>query len=250
MSSGTAPGARRLSKLFDDDRLDVYLMILIVDFFVSGISLLYFRGKLDTLNAIISTMELIVYATPGVVLVSLQHQDPGLFRRRRYSILAEAGFVLIAVIFFLAGWNLLWPGMAALTVGCLLLFGLPLLAPTSRWYDAKAHATQFRQLRTIRQLRANPAAASATLLLGFFAMLTLVSLPFKDAGPKHPELLAAELWSVIPLAGLAVIVFRLLVKLSRQYMEEHPPTLPTLALAPKPAGSAPSPPHAATEQNG
>lgn len=243
-----------LRKLFGDDRLDVYWLILIVDFFVSGILfgilLLCFDRNLSMFNHTMSIMVLIIYAIPGVVLASLRHQNPGLFPGRRYSILAEVGFVSIAVIFFLAGWNVLWPGMTVLTVSCLLLFGLPLLAPASRWYDAKAHATQFRQLRTIRQLRTNPAAASAALLFGFFAMLTLASRPFRNNKLTH---LPGGLWSPMPVvlvAVLAVIVFRLLVKLSRQYMKEHPPTLPTLAPAPKSAGSAPLPPQAATGQSG
>lgn len=243
----------RLRKLFGDDRLDVYWLILIVDFFVSGILLLCFGDHLYVFNTFTGIMTLVIYATPGVVLASLRHRDPGLFPMRRYSILAGVGFVSIAVIFFLAGWDVLWPGMAALTVSCLLLFGLPLLAPGSRWYDAKAHAAQFRQLRTIRQLRANPAAASAALLFGFFAMLTLASLPFYIVRQSHhaaATVTAAESWSAIPVAVLAVIIFRLLVKLSRQYMEEHPPTLPTLSPAPKSAGSVPSPLQTATEQSG
>lgn len=242
----------RLRKLFGDDRLDVYWLILIVDFFVSVIWLLCFRKNLSALSNITSIMLLVIYATPGVVLASLRRQDPGLFPGRRYSILAEAGFVSIAVTFFLTDWYVLWRGMAALTAGCLLLFGLPLAASASRWYDAKAHVAQFRQLRTIRQLQKNPAAASAALLFGFFAVLTATSPivegvhpPVQGSGVQLP---AVQLLSAVPVAVLAVIVFRLLVKLSRQYMKEHPPTLPTLASAPRPAG--PVPPQAATEQSG
>lgn len=231
----------RLRKAFGDDRLDLYWLILVVDLFVSGIWLLCFGGNWTVLSDITSILALVVYATPIVVLASLRSKDKKLFPGRRYSILPEAGFVSIAVIFFLTGWDNLWQGMAALTVGCLLLFGLPLVVPASRWYDAKAHATQFRRLRT------SPSARAAAVLFGYFTLSMFASLVVTRAWPTHP---AAALWSAIPLAVLAVIAFRWLVTLSVRYMAEHPPTLPTPVPAAKPVTPAPSSPRAVTEQSG
>jgi amino acid transporter len=208
----------RLRKLFGDDRLDVYWLILGVDVFISIMWLLCTTGNWSVLSDLTTVVALVVYATPSVILASLRRHDPGLFPGRRYSILAEAGFVLLAVVFFMAGWNLQWQGMATLTAGCLLLFGLPLVVPASRWYDAKAHAAQFRHLRT------SPSAASAAILFGYFALSALEALVIQCVWGTR---LAAELWGAVPIAVLAVFAFRRLVDLSARYMDEHPPTLPT-----------------------
>jgi amino acid transporter len=208
-----------LRKLFGDDRLDVYWLILIVDLFVSAVALLCFGGKWSVLSAITTILALIVYSTQSVVLASLRRWQPGRFPKPWYSALAGFGFVSIAVIFFLAGWDVLWQGMAALTVGCLLLFGLPLVLPASRWYDATAHAVWFRQTRT------NPAARSAVLLFSFFAGLALASLVVRQVWPAH----AAKAWDAAGLAVIGVLAwytFRQLVDLSVGHMRQHPPTLP------------------------
>jgi amino acid transporter len=221
----------RLRKLFGDDRLDVYWLILVVDLLVSTVALLCFGGKWSVLSAITTTLALIVYSTQSVVLASLRCREPERFPRPWYSALAEVGFVSIAVIFFLAGWDLLWQGMAALTVGCLLLFGLPLGLSASRWYDATAHAVGFRQART------NPAAQSAALLFVFFAGLALASLVVKQVWPAH----AAKAWDAAGLAVIAVLAwftFRQLVDLSVGYMRQHPPTLPEAMPVAGPAGPA------------
>jgi amino acid transporter len=217
----------RLRKLFGDDRLDVFWLILIVDFIISGISLLCVRAEWPVLGTIASSLALVVYVTPSVTLASLRRLSPTLFPRRRYSILAWASFVSIGVIFYLTGWDLLWQGMAALTVGCLLLFGLPLMARASRWYDAKPYAVQFRQLRT------NPAAQSAIILFGYFTVVMLASLASKYVWTGT----MATVTGAMAVAVLAVIVFRRLIALSVQYMEEHSPTLPT----PEPGSAAPVP---------
>lgn len=219
----------RLRKLFGDDRLDVFWLILIVDFVISGISLLCVRAEWSVLGTIASNLALVVYVTPSVTLASLRRLRPALFPRRRYSILAWASFVSIGVIFYLTGWDPLWQSMAALTVGCLLLFGLPLVARASRWYDAKPYAVQFRQLRT------NPAAQSAIILFGYFTVVMLVSLANKYA--LHSPI--AKLSGAIPVAVLAVIVFRRLIALSVLYMEDHSPTLPTPVPAPRSAAPVP-----------
>ncbi|SHM84279.1 APC family permease [Actinacidiphila paucisporea] len=223
-------GHGRLRRLFGEDRLDVYWLILIVDFVISGVALLCFGGKWSVLGDIDTVLALVVYATPSVVLASLQRRDPRLFPRRRSRVLATTAFVSSAVIFYLAGWDVLWPGMAALTAGCLLLFALPLAAPASRWYDAKAHAVQLRHLRT------SPAARSAALLYGYFAFATVASSANRFLWPAHP---LVKLVSAVPLAVLAVVVFRQMVTLSVRYMDDHAPTLPTPA---PPDGAVASPP--------
>jgi|HubBroStandDraft_6_1064221.scaffolds.fasta_scaffold75198_2 amino acid transporter len=212
-------GSRRLRKLFGDDRLDVYWLILIVDLLVSAVALLSSRGDWFVLSTLTTVLALIAYSTQSVVLAALRRWEPGRFPRVWYSVLAEFGFVLIAVIFFLAGWDQLWKGMAVLTGGCLLLFGLPLALKSSRWYDATAHAVWFRQART------KPAARSAVLLFGLFAVLTLASLVAKHAWPVH----AAKAWDAAGLAVVAVLAsatFHQLVNLSVAHMRQHPPTLP------------------------
>jgi amino acid transporter len=222
----------RLRKLFGDDRLDVFWLILIVDFVIGGIALLCVHGEWVTLGAVTSSLALVVYVTPSVALASLRRLRPQLFPRRRYSILAEASFVSIGVIFYLTGWDALWPGMVALAVGCLLLFGLPLAARGSRWYDAKPYAVQFRQLPT------NPAAQSATILFGYFMVVMLAALVSNCVWPKQP---VDRLWVAIPVAVLAVIAFRRLIALSVRYMEEHAPTLPTPVPEPRSATPVPLP---------
>lgn len=225
-------GRGRLRRLFGEDRLDVYWLILIVDFVISGVALLCFGGKWSVLGDIDTVLALVVYATPSVVLASLQRRDPRLFPRRRSRVLATTAFVSSAVIFYLAGWDVLWPGMAALTAGCVLLFALPLVAPASRWYDAKAHAAQLRRVRT------NPAARSAALLYGYFAVATAASSANRFLWPSHP---LVKLVSAVPLAVLAVVVFRQMVTLSVRYMGDHAPTLPTPA--PRDGAVASPPPH-------
>ncbi|MFC4033437.1 APC family permease [Streptomyces polygonati] len=233
--STIALGRGRLARLFGDDRLDVYWLILFVDLVVSALALLAFGGKWSVLGHITTVLALVVYATPSVVLASLQLRSPQLFPRRRSRFLATTGFVSCAVIFYLAGWDLLWPGMTALTAGCLLLFALPLVAPASRWYDAKAYAAQLRYVRT------NPAARSAALLYGYFMVATAASSANRFLWPSHP---LVKLASAIPLAVLAVLVFRQLVAQSVRYMEKNAPTFPTPAPVTKAAD--PSTPHQPT----
>jgi amino acid transporter len=222
-----------LRKLFGDDRLDVYWLILIVDLFASEIALLCFGGNWKVLGNITSILALVVYSTQSVVFASLRRLEPRRFPRLRYAILAEVGFVLIGVTFCLVDSTVLWQGMAALTVGCLLLLGLPLVLPASRWYDATAHAAWFRQLRT-----KNPSVRSAALLLGYFAVLALASLVHNHVwhGPTSKALDMAGLAALAVIAVLAWLTFRRLVTLSERYMAQHPPTLPTPLSPPGRAG--------------
>lgn len=148
--------------------------------------------------------------------------------------LAAVGFVMISVIFFLLGWEQLWPGMATLTGGCLLLFSLPLVArrpPWARWYDVdpEADAAKFLQWR-------NPAPQSALVLFGYFSLSTLASLLSKYAWPGN---LGAELGIAAILAVLAWLSFSRLVELSVKYMEDNRPKLPDAM--PSAAGPGPTP---------
>lgn len=206
------------------ERLDVYWLILLIDFLLSVVALLCFAGRWIELGAVPSILALVVYATPSVVLAALHRtkQVPVPLSGWRRG-LPEVAFVLIAVIYFLAGWDLLWPGMVALTVGCVVLFALPVVAAGARWYDATAYVGQFRKTRK------SPAAKSAVVLSGFFAVLAFASLPDKYVGPKHPVIVLA---SAGPVVILAIVAFRWLVSLSVEYMADNPPTLPNSATAP------------------
>ncbi|MBR7832890.1 APC family permease [Actinospica durhamensis] len=208
----------RLRRLVGE-RLDVYWLILIVDFVISTVALLCMDGNWIVLGSITTVLALVVYVTPSVVLAALGRGARRDTVRRRHRVLAEAAFVSIAVIFLLAGWDRLWPGMTALTVGCVLLFGMPKWADGRRWYDARLHAPQLLRLRGEH---AN-SARSAWLLYGFFGVITLVSLLNEFVWPTH---LAVRLATAVPVAALAAVVFRALVDLSEQYMAVHPPTLP------------------------
>jgi hypothetical protein len=132
--------------------------------------------------------------------------------------------------------------MAALTVGCVLLFGLPLLLRSSRWYEATAHAVWLRQVRT------NPAARSAVLLFGFYTALALGSLVAKKVWPVH----AGMAWNAAGLAVIAVLAratFRQLADLSMKHMVQHKPTLPEAM--PMARHAAPPPSRgSATEKSG
>jgi amino acid transporter len=209
----------RLRRLFGE-RLDVYWLILIVDFFISTLALLVVDGNWVVLSSVTSILALVVYATPSVVLAALRRGAHKGELRFRHHVLAETAFVSIAVIFLLAGWDRLWPGMAALTASCALLFGMPKWAEGRRWYDARLHAPQLLRLRGEHSY----SARSALVLYGFFGVTTLISLLNKYAWPRHP---AVELCTALPVAVLAAVCFHWLVRLSEEYMKVHAPTLPT-----------------------
>jgi amino acid transporter len=220
----------RLRRLVGE-RLDVYWLILLVDFVISTAALLCMDGNWSVLGSITTVLALVVYVTPSVVLAALGRGARRDTVRLRHRVLAEAAFISIAVISLLAGWGRLWPGMTALTVGCVLLFGMPKWADGRRWYDARLHAPQLLRLRGEH---AN-SARSAWLLYGFFSVITLVSLLNEFVWPTH---LAVRLATAVPVAALAAVVFRALVDLSEQYMAVHPPTLPPPMRAPDGADGA------------
>ena len=215
------PGGRLgLRRLFGE-RLDVYWLILFWDCCLSAALLLLFHGNWVSLSSITSVLALVVYATPGVVLAALYRREGRTDARARlYQVLARAAFVAIAVVYFLADWHHLWPGLVGLTAGCVLLFGLPALfsgSRWSRWYDAEAYVTQFN-----RPWR-NPSAQSAIVLYGFFLVAALASWPVTYKLQEHP---LAQLCCAIPIAVLAYFVFERLVGLSVQYMAAREPLLP------------------------
>jgi amino acid transporter len=206
-----------LRKVFADDRLDVYWWILFVDFVISLLILLFTRGYWSVIQDIPTILALLVYATPGIVLAALRQREPDLFPRRRYALIAEASFAVLAVVFVLATSGVL-EGMLTLAVFCLVLFGLPVAVPRARWYDARNLVREFGQLRTSR------AAQLGAVLGGYFAVLTIAEA-VRRAWPSR----AGAGWD---LAGLALVVtislvaFHWLVRLSVMYMADNPPLLP------------------------
>jgi amino acid transporter len=210
---GGRPGHRR------GGRLDVYWLILLVDFALSGFSLVCLGGRWDVLSELGATLALLVYAMPSMVLAALRCKNPEsvhISQSRWHRALPATAFVASASIFYLGGWDQLWPVMTALTLGCIVLFGLPVVAAGARWYDAKACADQFRTLNK------SPSAGSAIVMFGFFAVITLASLLNKYAWPTHP---GYQMASAIPVIVLALVAFRWMVKLSVDYMTDNPPML-------------------------
>ena len=210
------PGLRRLF----GERLDVYWLILFWDCCLSAALLLFFHGNWNALSSLTSVLALVVYGTPGVVLAALYRRQGRVDRHARlYQLLAGTVFAAVAFAYFLGGWHQLWPSLAGLSAGCLVLFAVPAVFPGSRWYDAKSFASQ------LMHPRRNPSAQSALVFYGFFAVATLASLPvtYLWPGPDHNR---ARLCCAVPIGVLGYAVFRRLVSLSVQYMEAHEPTLP------------------------
>ncbi|MQY33457.1 Aspartate-proton symporter [Streptomyces sp. RB17] len=202
-------------------RYDVYWLVLVVDFFVASVALLAVGGSWSSLVAITGVLTLVVYAVPGVVLVSLRDHLTGWSRLRRgvREVLARAGFALIALILYGAGWAPLWRGMATLTMGCALLLCLPIVARRlpafGRMYDAKVHVTQLRHWRT------SPVAQAALWLLGHLAVLTLLTLLGDSSVGVLPKLLGGFL-----AVAAALAAFEGLVAASRRHMADVAPMLP------------------------
>lgn len=197
--------------------------MLVVDLVVAAIALRAVGGSWTTLVAVTGVLTLVVYAVPGVALVSLRDHLPGYSRRRRdaHEVLARSSFALIALILYGAGWGPLWRGMTALAVGCVLLLWLPSLA---RWlpafgriYDAKVHVTLFREWRT------SPAAQAALWLIGHLTVLVLLTLLLGDSPVGlHKKFLGGFL-----AVAAALVSFEGLVRASKRHMTEVAPMLPT-----------------------
>lgn len=217
----THRGLQTARKATLNRRYDVYWLVLLVDFFIAGIVLVAAGGSWDTLVEITGVLTLVVYAVPGVVLVSLRDHLTGCSRRRRLiqEILARTSFALIALVLHRAGWAPLWRGMLTLAVGCALLLCLPILA---RWlpafgriYDAKVHVTLFRDWRT------SPAAQAALWLIGHLAVLMLLTLAVDTSAGKDQQ----NLLGVLAVVA-ALVSFEGLVRASRRHMAEVAPMLP------------------------
>ncbi|MFG2636941.1 APC family permease [Streptomyces sp. NPDC048362] len=203
---------------------DVYWLVLAVDFVVGVVVLLAMGGRWHTLVAADGVLTLVVYAVPGVALVSLRDKlppvSPSRDRVRRHA--ACVSFVLIALILYGAGWTDLWHGMAVLAVGCVLLLGLPVLArqfPTlGRFYDAREHVTRFRRLGS------DPAAQAGAYLLGMLALLLVCTL-FGNPEPGAPHHHAFYLWGG-GVGVMALAVFRGMVWASKRHIGRVEPLLP------------------------
>lgn len=206
-------------------KYDVYWLVLVVDFVVAVVALLAMGGRWHNLVAAEGVLTLVVYAVPGVALVSLRDKlppvSPSRNRARRHA--AWVSFVLIALILYGAGWKTLWRGMAVLAVGCVLLLGLPVLArqfPTlGRFYDAREHVTRFRRLGS------DPAAGAAACLLGMLALLLVCTL-FGNPDPDtlHYDL-AFYLWGV-GVGVMALTAFCGMVWASKRHIGRVEPLLP------------------------
>jgi amino acid transporter len=179
------------------------------------------RGNWEELVALNSVPTLVVYATPGVVLVALKLPGFGRTRRMVHLALSATAFVAIAVVMLEAGWPNVWRGMAAVGIGSALLLGLPWLARRDlpfigglfRRYDARDHVSRFA-------IRGDPAVRPVLLFLTHWAVIvscTLLRHVLSDDLALVPQLIVAL---------SAAVVFPLLVRACRRYMDRVPPTLP------------------------
>jgi amino acid transporter len=227
----THRGLQTARKASLNRRHDVYWLVLVVDFFIAAVALRALGGSWSALVAATGVLTLVVYAVPGVALVSLREHLPGYSGRRRdaHEVLARASFALVALILYGAGWAFLWQGLAALAVGCVLLLWLPSLAQWlpafGRIYDAKVHVTQFREWRT------RPSAQAAVWLLGHLTVLMLLTLFLGDSPiGLHHKVLGGFLAVVT-----ALVSFEGLVRASRRHIRQVPPMLP------RPGAGTPAP---------
>jgi amino acid transporter len=204
-----------LRAVFDDDRLDVYWWILFVDFMISLVMLLFARGYWSGIQNIPTILALLVYATPSIALAALRQREPGLFPKR-YAVMAQLSFPALAVVFVVTG-SVSW-GMVTFAAFCLVLFGLPVVAPMARWYDARAHVREFGQLRT------NTGAQLAAILGGYFGLLTIMEAVRR----VWPSGVGWDVGGLVIVVATSVTAFRLLVRLSVRYMAppNPPPLLP------------------------
>jgi amino acid transporter len=215
-----------LRAVFDDDRVDVYWRILLVDLVISLVLLLFARGYWSVIQNIPTILALLVYATPSIALAALRQREPGLFPRRRYAALAPVSFAALAVVFVATGGEL-W-GMVTFAAFSLVLFGLPVVAPTARWYDARAHVREFGELRT------NTGAQLAGILGGYFGLLTVA----EAARHVWPSGTGWDVGGLVIVVAISLTAFRALVRLSVKYMAppNPPPLLPKPLARPVKAG--------------
>ncbi|MYT75410.1 MULTISPECIES: APC family permease [unclassified Streptomyces] len=225
--------ARRASFKFRGAEIDAYWMILIVNLVIGLTTLALVRGNWEQLVALNSVPIMVVYAMPGVVLVALPGTDATGLRKAVRWCLAYAGFVAVAVVIHEAGWADVWRGMAGVGTGAALLLALPWLAVRDlpyigrvlRHYDAREHVSRFTR-------RGDPAVPPLLLLVGYIGVLVGCT-GLRALFGEH----TAPLTRAVSVLA-AVLVFPLLVRAARRYMDRVKPTLPHQGEAPRPRVSA------------
>ncbi|MFI7343460.1 APC family permease [Streptomyces sp. NPDC050085] len=213
--------ARRASFRFRGSEIDAYWLILLVNVTIGLGTLVVLQGNWEELVALNSVPSLVVYATPGVVLVALNLDKFGPVRRRVHVVLSFTAFVAIALVIHEAGWADVWRGMAAVGIGSALLLGLPWLARRDlpyvgrllRHYDARDQLSRFADPK-------DPAVGTVLLFLAHLSVLVLCTLVRNVLG----EGVAPATRGVAVVT--ACVIFPLMVRASRRYMEDVPPTLP------------------------
>lgn len=209
--------ARRASFRIRGAEIDAYWMILLVNLVISLTILAAVRGDWETLAALNSGLTLAVYAMAGVVLAALPSRACRGTRRKARLVLSYAAFIATTVVIHQAGWERVWPAMAALGIGWVLLLVLPGLARSHlpfvgrllRRYDARNQLFRFTDPR-------DPAVAPLLLFLAHLAVLLVCA---KLGKPGGDVTLAVAVLS-------AALVFPLLVRAARRYMTQVPPVLP------------------------
>ncbi|MFF7264963.1 APC family permease [Streptomyces sp. NPDC008159] len=227
--------ARRASFRFRGTQIDAYWMILLVNFTIGLVMLAVARGDWGKVAALNSVLTLVVYAMPGVVLVALKLPAFGRTRHLAHLALSFTAFVAIAVVFHEAGWDAVWQGMAAVAMGSVLLLALPWLARLDlpfvgrllRRYDARDHVFRLAD-------RKDPAVRPLLLLVAHLSVLMLCTKLRHSLEDRYPSVELVTL----PIAALsAMVVFPLLVRACRRYMEAVRPALPTPRQEPEPKSS-------------
>ncbi|MGW0708571.1 APC family permease [Streptomyces sp. NPDC002643] len=223
--------ARRASFRFRGAQIDAYWMILLVNCVIGLVLLAVVQGVWDRLMTINSVLILLAYAMSGVVLVALKPPRSRGKRRTAHLVLSYAAFISIAVVIYEAKVDKVWHGMTALAVGTALLLGLPRLARLDlpvvgrllRRYDARDQLSRFSK-------PADAAVRPALLFLTYLTVL-LVCTKLGDFGKGYA--LAAG----VAAAVAAAIVFPLLVRACRRYLEDVPRALPSPRQEPRPKSS-------------
>ncbi len=219
--------ARRASFRFRGAEIDVYWMILLVNFAIGLVMLAVVGGHWEDLAALNSVLTLVVYTMPGVVLVALKPQGFRGARRMVHLALSYGAFVAVAVVIHEARWDTVWPGMAAMGIGSALLLALPRLARLDlpfvgyllRRYDARDQVSRFGT-------PGDPAVRPVLLFLAHLAVVVLCTL-LRHVDEKDGPGGTLALVTPLIVALSATVVFPLLVRASRHYMDHVPPTLPT-----------------------
>jgi amino acid transporter len=195
---------------------DVFWVILVVDMVIGLLALAAFSGSWQSLTAAMAVPTLLVYAMPAVSLVTFGRARGAAEAEFRLSA-AETGlawltFMLIAMAVYGAGWGTVWPGMATLGTGVLILLLPPflkghsrlgLLAPL-RGYNAQAAEDLIVDLRS---RRSDPDVRGGLTLVAYLVVLSLLALGQHRMGP----------WGLIPVCAASLFFFRRLTSHSTDY---------------------------------